>query len=208
MSRIVLLGAGGHGRSVLNAALRAGYDVAGFLDPKLPFGHLVIKARVIGRDEDAAALAQEGCEFVVTVGNLGDSKLSQRLHAHILGSGGRLITIIARSANVSPHSTIGDGTVVLEGACIGPEARVGTGCIINTLSDVEHDCEVGAYTHISTGAILNGGSRVGARCFVGSHATIAQGVRVCDDVVIGAASLVLHDITEPGTYVGVPCRRV
>lgn len=193
---LILVGAGGHCRSVIEAARSAGVEIAGILD-RLDSGvSEVLGCPVVGCDDDIPRLAGD-YDFVVTLGMVKDPQPRVRLHDLILSAGGRLATIIASSAVVSAYAGVGPGSVVLHQAVVNAGAKIGAGCIINTAAVVEHDCTVGDYTHISTGAIVNGGSSVGRGCMIGSHATVIQGVEIEDGVVVGAATLVLRDIKTP-----------
>lgn len=208
MDDIVLIGAGGHCRSVLAAALRTGCRVRGILDLPIGVGKEIDGTPVIGTDQDIPTLCRQKCRFVLTLGMMGEAARRTEIFETIVACGGEMATIVASSAVVAPTASIGPGTVVLEQAVVNAGAAVGADCIINTAAVVEHDCRVGKGSHISTGAILNGAASVGEACLVGSHATIIQGVRICSGVTVGAASLVLQDIQEPGTYAGVPVRRL
>lgn len=206
MSDIVLVGGGGHARSVADAALRAGYTIAGVLDPK---GEPVLNIPCLGGDEMIKPLADKGCQFVITYGGLTSSRKRVQLFEKVMLAGGTLAVIVAASATVSPFAEVGGGTVVLEGARVNAGADIYTNAIINTGAIVEHDCVVGNNTHISTGAVLNGGAQVYDNCLVGSHATVLQGVHIAEGSTIGAGAVVLHTIRKSGgTWVGCPARQI
>lgn len=202
MKPLILIGAGGHCRSVIEAAESNGRRIAGILDRPGIESAGVSGYPVLGCDDDISQYVAE-CEFVVTLGMVKSAERRRQLHQLVLAAGGSLATVIASTAFVSPRAELGAGTVVLHQAVVNAGAVVGTGCIINTAAVVEHDARVGNYTHISTGAIVNGGAAVGAACMVGSHATLLHGVTVCDQTVIGAAATVVGPITTPGTYTGI-----
>ena len=188
---IILVGGGGHCKSVIEAAESAGCEILGILD--LP--------EFIGAYADKA-------EFVVTLGFIKNPALRIKLHGNIINQGGKLATIIASTSHVSNHAEIGEGTVVLHQATVNAGAKIGKGVIINTAANIEHDVVVGDYTHISTGVMVNGDCKVGANTFIGSRSVLANGVKVCDNCAVGAGSIVIKDITESGTYVGCPVRKL
>ena len=105
-------------------------------------------------------------------------------------------------------TTIGEGTVVMASTVINPSAQIGSHCIINTAALVEHDNVVSDYVHIAIGAKLAGTVSVGRRTLIGAGATISDHVSICDDCVIGAGTVVVKNIIEPGTYVGVPAKKI
>ena len=202
MKPLILIGAGGHCRSVIEAAESSGRRIAGILDRKDAAAPEVLGYPVLGCDDDIPAYVGE-CEFVVTLGMVKSASRRVALHQLVRAAGGTLATVVASTAVVSGHARLGAGTVVLHHAVVNAGACVGEGCIVNTAAVVEHDVTVGDYCHISTGAIVNGGSAVGPRCMVGSHATVVQGVKICGDTVIGAAATVLGPVEVPGVYVGL-----
>lgn len=201
------MGGGGHCKSVIDAAESAGWEIGAVLDVPSKTGTRCLDHEICGTDADIPRYT-DNCEFLVTVGQVGNADTRRRLQAQISSSGGSLAVVVASTARVSPYARIGAGTVVLHQACINADAIVGEGCIINTLADIEHDVSIGDFCHISTGAVINGGCHIGAGCFIGSRAMIAQCVTVAPDTIIGAGAVVIHDITVPGTYVGVPARKI
>jgi UDP-perosamine 4-acetyltransferase len=122
------------------------------------------------------------------------------------GAGEVAPAVIAATATVSPRSTLGAGTVVLEHAHVGPSTRLGIGVIVNTGAVVEHDCVVGDGVHIAPGAALLGAARVGDRAFVGSGARILPGVDVGAGATVGAGAVVTRSVPAGRSVVGVPAR--
>ena len=96
----------------------------------------------------------------------------------------------------------------MAGAVINPGAQIGIGCIINTSSSVDHDCVVEDYVHISVGAHLSGTVRVGKGTWIGAGAIVSNNINICGGCMIGAGAVVIKDIAEPGTYVGVPAKKL
>ena len=85
-------------------------------------------------------------------------------------------------------------------------AKIGQGCIINTASSVDHDCVLGDFVHVAVGAHLCGTVTIGNATWIGAGATVSNNVNICGECTIGAGAVVVKDITEPGTYIGVPAR--
>lgn len=204
---IVLVGGGGHCKSVIDAAESCGRTVRGILDKAELIGTQVCGKPVIGTDDDMEKYVAD-CEFIVTVGYVSSPDLRIRLYERITAFGGRLATVAASTARVSPYATIGRGTVVLHNACVNAGAVVGDNTIINTLANIDHDSRVGNHCHISTCACLNGNVEVGDASFVGSGTVVSHGMRIASRVAIGAACFVHHSINNPGLYLGNPLRRV
>ena len=199
---LILIGGGGHCRSVIDAAESAGIAIKGILDHPELIGTKVLSTSVIGSDDSISELV-ENAAFIVTVGAISDFSLRVHLHDLVKEAGGDLAKVIASTARVSPYAEIGEGSVVLHRASINACAKVGVGCIINTASNIDHDAEIGDYTHVSTGAMVNGEVRIGKRCFIGSGSVIVQGVSICDDAIVPAGVLVHKNITKPGTDINL-----
>lgn len=203
MKPLILVGGGGHCKSVVEAAISSGRTIAGILDMPENIGKEILGYQVIGSDGDIPQYSADH-EFVVTVGHIKDSGLRERLHRLIEDCKGDFATIVASTANVSRFAKIGKGSVVLHGAMVNASAVVGVGCIINTLANVEHDAVIGDFCHISTGAMVNGDCAVGDRVFLGSQSVMLNGISIAEGCVIAAGSFVRKSIKDRGIYAGNP----
>ena len=203
---LILVGGGGHCKSIIDAAESSGYNILGILDIPGNVGKSVCGVNIIGTDEKTIEYIDQAL-FIITVGNTTDNSLRLKLYHNIKSLGGKFATIIASTAYVSKYAEIGEGTVVLHQTCINAGGKIGNNCIINTFADIEHDVQIGNHTHISTGAIVNGNCIIGESVFIGSQSTIKQGVCITKDVVVGASSFVNRDINESGIYFGIPVRK-
>ncbi len=203
MRPLVLVGGGGHCKSVIEAAESAGFTIKGILDLPEYVGTKVLGYPVIGTDDEISKYTSEA-DFVVALGFIKDAILRIKLHEKIEAAGGRLATVIASTAYVSRHAAIGEGTVVLHQAVVNADAGIGKGCIINTFANIEHDAIVEDYCHISTGAMVNGACRVGEATFLGSQSVVVNGVSIAAGSIIAAGSMVRKDIVQKGVYSGNP----
>ena len=200
---LILVGGGGHCRSVIEAAESAGYSILGVLDMPEEVGKEILSTKVIGTDNDISTYVDKA-EFVVTVGFIKNPAIRIRLYNKIKEVGGRLATIIASTAYVSKYAEVGEGTVVLHQAFVNAGAKVGKNVILNTATNIEHDAVIGDHSHISTGTMVNGECKVGKRCFIGSQSVLANCISVGEDIIVGAGSFVRKSITEKGIYSGNP----
>lgn len=193
MNRLIIIGASGHGKVVADIAGLNGYTDIVFLDDDETVrscgGY-----KVIGNTKTKT----DGDVFVA----VGNAAIRKRL-----SEGRNVVTLIHPHAVIARDAVIGEGSVVMAGAVINPGARIGKGCIINTCSSVDHDCIVGDYCHVAVGAHLCGTVKAGCNTWIGAGATVSNNVVICEDTMIGAGCVVVNDITEPGTYVGVPARK-
>lgn len=104
--------------------------------------------------------------------------------------------------------SIGVGTIICPGTILTQHITIGNHVIINLNCTIGHDCTIGNYTTISPGVNVSGNCKIGANCYIGSNAVIREKITICSDVIIGAGSVVVKDITEPGTYVGNPVKKI
>jgi sugar O-acyltransferase (sialic acid O-acetyltransferase NeuD family) len=203
--KLILVGGGGHCKSVIEVAESVGYNILGILDNPSELGKQVLNYKVIGVDEDMYKYVNDA-EFVVTVGQIKNAGLRIKLHKMILEAGGKLATLIASTAHVSKYAKVGYGTVVMHHAFVNADSLIGMGCIINSFANIEHDVVIGDFSHISTGAMVNGNCKIGKETFLGSQSVIVNGVEITDGCVIGAGSLVSKSLNIRGIYLGNPAK--
>ena len=194
--KIYILGASGHGKVVADIAYLCGYRDIIFVDPN-PSVKAFGKYPVIKSEENLA----DGDVFAA----IGDATIRKRLCEKFRL---QLITLVHPNAVIARDATIGVGTVIMAGAVVNPGAYIGEGCIINTSASVDHDDQVGDYCHISVGAHLAGTVCVGDMTWIGAGAIASNNITICDNCVIGAGAVVVSDITKPGTYIGVPAKKM
>lgn len=197
---VVIVGAGGHARVIADSVLRAGDRVLGFLDDGAEEG-VIFGIPVLGGIRDYRSY--QDAFFVLGIGSAAiREKLADAMH------GVNWYTAIHPSAVISPLDTkIGEGTVVMAGAVVNAGAVIGKHCIINTSAIIEHDDQIEDFVHVSVGAKLAGAVHVGRRSWIGIGAAVKNNISICEDCMIGAGAVVVKDIEEAGTYVGVPARR-
>ncbi len=200
---LILVGGGGHCKSVIDIAESAGYRIKGILDLPTQIGKSVLGYPIIGSDEQISNFITQAA-FVVTVGHIKNPTLRIHLHQKIIAAGGKLATLIADTAHVSKHAVVGEGTVIMHKAVVNADARIGKGCIINTLANIEHDTVIEDFCHISTGAMINGNCHVGAGTFLGSQSVMVNGTTITAGCVIAAGSMVRKSLKRPGIYAGNP----
>ena len=200
---VLVIGAGGHAKVVIEAARAAGHHVVGLIAPD-PVGTRVLGAAVLGDDDILARLHAGG--LVEAVVALGDNRRRDAMQAVLQSLGYALPPIVHPTAWLSPSARLGAGTVVLQQAAISAEAMIGCGVIINSAAVVEHDAEIGDFAHVAPGVALAGRVRIGARSLVGVGSAVRPGVAIGADVVVGAGSVVVADVADGLTVVGCPAR--
>ncbi len=205
MDKILVIGAGGHGRVVLDCLLETHtweigiIEQQGFDEKSLP------GAELLGTDQDLEDLFEKGYKHaVIGVGCIGDTTVRRRIYAHLKKTGFHLPVIVHPGAIVSKGAKIAEGTVVFPGAVVNSGAAIGPVCIVNTGAIVEHDCRIGGFTHIAPGARLAGNVTLGNDVHVGIGAVVKEGLEISDNVMIGAGAVVLKDIPKGRVVVGNP----
>lgn len=200
---LILVGGGGHCKSVIEVAESTGYNILGVLDTPENVGKQVLAYSVIGTDDDILQYVDKA-EFIITVGFIKNPAIRVRIYNRIKEAGGKLATIVASTARVSKYATVGEGTVIMHRAFVNAAAKVGCNCIINTFVNIEHDAIIGDQCHISTGAMINGECKIGNNTFIGSQSVCANCIEVGDDIIVGASSFVRKTIRQKGIYSGNP----
>ena len=191
---ILLVGAGGHARSCIDVIEQTGsYEIAGLVAVPGEVGNQTLGYKVLGTDANLRALLQHFSNAMVAVGQIQSSETRIRLFRLLEDSGCDLPTIISPLAYVSPHATLGAGTIVMHGAVVNAGASVGRNCIVNSQALIEHDTEVADHCHVSTSAAVNSGVWIGEGSFIGSNTSVRQGTWIGAHCIIGMGQRVLND---------------
>ena len=206
--QLVIVGAGGHGKVVLDIVRSAGrYEPVGFVDADTRLaGTKVGGVPVLGPTNVLVKLRQQRVRHAVIA--IGDNRTRQRYAELLEGEGFELAGALHPTAFVSPTARLGKNVVVGPNASIITEARIGDGAIVNTGAIVEHECELGEFAHIAPAACLAGRVRVGAFAFVGIGAQVIPCMTVGEGATVGAGAVVIADVPAGATVVGVPARVV
>jgi sugar O-acyltransferase (sialic acid O-acetyltransferase NeuD family) len=197
----IILGAGGHARSLTDVILRTGGELVA-VTGDAPEGSWSVP--VLGSDLEALASATGGGHLLAL--GIGDNRARMKVLRGLDGAEALAAPVIALTSTVAVDAEVGPGSSVLEHSHVGPAARLGIAVIVNTAAVVEHDCVVGDGAHVAPGACVLGGARIGAGTFIGSGARVLPGVSVGDGVVVGAGAVVKDDVPDGQTVVGVPAR--
>jgi len=208
--KILLIGGGGHCKSVLDSLLELNeYSEIGIIDKKENIGNSVIGIPVVGCDDDLQSLFSNGYKYAfITVGSIGNPSLRIHLFNLLSATGFKIPVIIDNSAIVSSHANIEQGVFIGKQSLINAGALIRKGSIINSGCIVEHDCQVGAFSHIAPGAVLCGEVIVGENSHVGANSTVKQQVHIGSNTIIGMGSVVLQDIDHHTMAYGNPCIEV
>ena len=199
MNRLIIIGASGHGKVVVDIAKLMGYKDIVFLD-----GNHSLKEcagyPVIGTEEMVENITGD---LFIAVGNS-----SVRRNLMERNKDRTFPVLIHPSAVIAERTEIGAGTVIMAGAVINSDSKIGKGNIINTCASVDHDCTMGDYCHLAVGAHICGTVKVGNKVWIGAGVTVSNNIYICAETTIGVGGVVIRNIEKRGTYIGVPVRRI
>lgn len=197
-----ILGGGGHAKSVIDAARSSGqFDVIGVLDDSFQAGNrLVSGVPVVGPiDEDSVQRFQIRHAVIAIGDNRHRANVAERFANMVSWA-----TVVHKATYIAPNSQLGEGTVICAGAVVQPEATIGAHAIANTSCTIGHDCVVGDFAHIAPGTNLGGGSVIQRGAFVGIGARVIPLRSIGAWSIIGAGSVVIKDIPDGVTAIGIP----
>lgn len=205
MQDIIIIGAGGHGKVILDIIengnkFHRGGVIIDFLDDALPVGTDICGYKVIGKIE--SCLKYPHAEYIIAIGdNKTRKEIAEKYNL-------KYISIVHPSAVIGKEVKIKSGSVIMANAVINSTSIIGSHSIINTGAIIEHDNVIDDYVHISPSATLGGNVKIGQCSWIGIGSVVSNNLSICDNCIIGAGAVVVKDITEAGMYAGVPVKKV
>lgn len=191
MKNIILIGGGGHCKSVIDVIEQEKkYKIYGIVDKHEFLGSEILGYKVIGNDSDLEVLVKKFKYALITVGQIKSAKPRVNLYKQAKKVGFILPSIISPNSYVSKHSKIGEGTVIMHHAIINANSFIGDNCIVNSKALIEHDCLILNHCHISTNTSINGGVKIGSECFIGSNVITKDNIHIKEKSFIKAGTLV------------------
>jgi sugar O-acyltransferase (sialic acid O-acetyltransferase NeuD family) len=210
MNKIVVIGASEHGKVVTDVIEREGkYSILGWIDSYKPSGGEFFGYPMLGADESVAALWKRG-EIVGGIIAIGDNWTRARVAAKIqsLAPDFKFISAVHPSAQIARGVTLGRGTVLMAGAVVNSESKIGDFCILNTKASLDHDCIMDDFSSLAPGVTVGGVVRIGAFSAISLGANIIHAKTIGAHTVIGAGALVLENIPDHCVAYGVPAKVV
>lgn len=203
MEKLILIGAGGYAKSVLDSVDMYNYEMVGFID------EFSTKTEHLGYPILARSLDDiEGSENYVYFIAVGNNKNRKVWFDRLIERNLRIINVVDKSAIISPRAEIGAGCFVGKMAIINSMAVIGNDCIINTKSLVEHGCHIGDHVNISTNAVLNGDVIIGAGSFIGSSSVTIGQLSIGAWSTVGAGAVVIRPVGDNITVAGIPAKLI
>lgn len=210
MSRkILLIGAGGHCKSIIDSLVtNPTYTDIGIVD-KESGGSNILGISRVGTDADLYDLFMHGwTDAFISVGSIGDTSLRRKLYGKILDIGFTIPSIVDSSAVIAADVNLPMGAYIGKRTVINASTTVGVCAIINTGAIIEHDCTIGDFAHVSPGAVLCGQVSVGCDTHIGAGAVVLQKLTIGDHTVIGIGSVVTKSMPDHVRAYGNPCKVV
>lgn len=201
--RLLILGAGGHGRAVAEVAGEAGWTIAGFTERDGG----ARAADVLGSDAEVAALARAGRIDAAVVG-IGNTALARRvaLYALLREAGVVAPALVHPRAVLSRTCRLGEGSVVFAGALLGTGVELGANVVCYSGVIVEHECRIADHVYLSPGVVLSGQVSVEREAFLGTAAVVCPGLTIGKGAIVAAGAVVVRDVPAGQTVLGVPAR--
>jgi sugar O-acyltransferase (sialic acid O-acetyltransferase NeuD family) len=191
MKEILLIGDGGHCKSVIDVLEQEGqFNIAGIIGTDKSINSNVLGYKVIGVDSDIDRFSKIYKYAIVAVGQVKSPAIRIKIFSLLMKSGVVLPKIISPRSYVSKHAVIGSGSIIMHDAVVNANAVVGDNCIINSKALIEHDSIIQSHCHISTNAIINGNVLVGEGSFIGSSAVTNNSLMIKKNSFIKAGTLV------------------
>lgn len=205
---VIILGAGGHGRVILDLLQKLNYDVRGFSDPdQTLWGKTIDGVPVIGSDDKILNLDTDEIHLVLGVGGTGDNSLRKHLFTFFSSRHYTLPSIVHPSAMIASNVIMGKGSIAMAGSVIQTGCRIGDNVIINTGSLVDHDCIIENHVHIAPGAVISGNVMIHNGSHVGTGATIIQNISIGEEALVAAGAVVVKDVAPRTRVMGIPAQR-
>ncbi len=208
--KLIIIGAGGHAKTVIDTVDKEEYEIIGLLDKDLSHIHENINGiPIIGTDRDVGRYASaEGLHAFIAIGHIGDASIRNRLFSHCKELGCKMINVIHPKAVISDSCRLGEGNLIMANCAVNAQAQIGSNNIINTGAIVEHEVIVKNGVHLAPGSIVAGMSVIGDNSFIGAGSIVLQDLHIGTNVIIGAGSTVICDIPDNVVAVGSPAREI
>ena len=207
--RILLIGGGGHCKSVLDSLLASlAYSSIGIVD-KESSGISIFGVPQVGTDADLPILFAEGwTDAFITVGSIGNTALRRQLYATVKAIGFSVPSIVDKTAVVAADVQLPEGAFIGKHTVVNAGTVLGVCSIINTGAIIEHESNIGNFAHISPGTVLCGQVSIGDDTHIGANSTVRQQLVIGKNTILGIGSVVTKNIPDRVEAYGNPCRVV
>jgi len=206
---VIVLGAGGHAKVLIDALQACSVPVWGILDNDLAKqGGEILGVPVRGTDEKLSDWAPHEVLLVNALGSIEAPLPRANLYQRMRARGYSFLSVVHPSAVVSPHARLGEGVQIMAGAVVQAGARLGDDSLVNTGARIDHDCVLDEHVHVAPGVTLSGEVTVGGHTHIGTGATVIQGIHIGSRCLVAAGAVVIHHVPDGTRVAGVPAREI
>ncbi len=198
---VIVLGAGGHSKVVINVLNKLDRTILGVTDPNKTINETFFDMKILGSDEIINQYRTDEIELVNGVGNLPNDNTRALVSNRFEDLGYKFTTIIHPTAEVSENVTLLDSVQIMAGCIIQPGVIIGKNSIINTGAIIDHDCQIGSNCHIAPGVTLSGGVQIDNNTHIGTGTVVIQNIVIGENVIVGAGSIVVKDIKDDTKFI-------
>jgi sugar O-acyltransferase (sialic acid O-acetyltransferase NeuD family) len=203
---MLIAGAGGHAIETLDVLLEyTPKETIGFFDDVTDVQSIHDFFPVLKNQQEVEKWFAHNNHFCLGVGN---TNIRKKLCEELNSYGGELVGIRSVSATLSSFSRVDKGVDICKLVFVSSLSEVGSGTLVNTGAKIYHHVTVGRFCEISPGVTLLGGATIGDECTIGTGVIVLSKISVCSNTILGAGAVVVNNITTPGTYVGIPARKI
>lgn len=204
MKNLIVIGAGGYAKSVLDSVDYMNFHMVGYIDDIKPQGEIHQGYPILGNTIDCVENPEQYVYFVAIGNNAKRKVWFDKLKERQLS----LINVIDKSALVSSAATIGEGCFIGKLAILNHGSSVGDNCVINTRALIEHGCCIKNHVNLSTNSTLNGDVVCKDGSFIGSGTVINGQLTIGEWSLVGSGAVVIKDVRPHTTVVGVPAKEI
>lgn len=206
---IIILGAGGHAKVLIDILKSQSVNIIGITDSDpSKVGKNILDVPVIGDDAVIETYNNDSIELVNGIGMIANERKRQQIFDNFKKQGYSFASVIHHSVVLSSGVELSEGIQIMAGAIVQPGCKIGTNSIINSRACIDHDSIIDSHVHVAPGVILSGEVLIGSGTLVGSGATIIQGVKVGENAIVAAGAVVVRDVPDGATVMGVPAKVV
>lgn len=203
---IIIIGNGGHASVLTETLLTQGEKILGFTAPTVELNQFSLP--YLGNDEVILNYSSIDIELVLGIGMVRPSPVREKIFQYFNSNGYQFKSIVHHEAIIAPSVKFGQGVQIMAGSIIQTNTNIADNTIINTGALIDHDCIIGQHVHIAPGTKLSGTVIIQKGTHIGIGATIIQGITIGANCLIGAGSVVVRDISDGVTALGVPAKEV
>jgi sugar O-acyltransferase (sialic acid O-acetyltransferase NeuD family) len=201
MNKLLIYGAGGLGREVAEFLLEQNADLEiEFVVDQTYFRNVQVDGHKLVLDTSII----KGDNIIIAIGDpVSRSRVSDKITVAV-----QYKSLRHKTAYVSKNVLIGEGAIIAPGVVVSINCILGRHVLLNYNCTLGHDVQLGDFVSVFPGATISGNVVIGDRVTIGANSSIREGLRIASDIIVGMGAVVLHDLNEPGTYVGNPLRKL